>query len=52
MTQVEQWARVRRLGDGDEMRASALNFDAEDRRDSTFVRVCSFLNNVFSVSVN
>ncbi|RXW22118.1 hypothetical protein EST38_g3746 [Candolleomyces aberdarensis] len=35
----EQWARVRRLGDGDDMRASTLDFDSEDRWDATFVRV-------------
>ncbi|TEB06226.1 hypothetical protein FA13DRAFT_1654378 [Coprinellus micaceus] len=38
MSKVEQWARVRRLGDGDDMRAASLDFSSEDRRDATYIR--------------
>jgi hypothetical protein len=43
MTNVEQWARVRRLGDGDDMRAASLDFASEDRRDATYIRVSNRL---------
>jgi len=36
---VQQWGRVRVLDDGDDMHASALYRQAEDRRDATFIRV-------------
>ncbi|THU76673.1 hypothetical protein K435DRAFT_824523 [Dendrothele bispora CBS 962.96] len=35
---VEQWSKVRRLGGGDDMKASSMDNTAEDRRDATFIR--------------
>ncbi|KAK1220171.1 hypothetical protein PQX77_017074 [Marasmius sp. AFHP31] len=35
---VEQWSKVRRLGGGDDMKASSMDIDPEDKRDATFVR--------------
>jgi hypothetical protein len=40
---ITQWARVQRLAGGDLMYASELFFQAEDRRDATYVRVCIHL---------
>ena len=36
---IVQWAKVRRLGGGDDMLASELASYAEDRRDATFIHV-------------
>ncbi|KAJ6559311.1 hypothetical protein B0H10DRAFT_1845888 [Mycena sp. CBHHK59/15] len=39
---VDQWAKVQRLDDGDRMLASSMLTASEDRRDATYVRVCIF----------
>ncbi|TFK64165.1 hypothetical protein BDN72DRAFT_774893, partial [Pluteus cervinus] len=37
-TSIGQWARLRQLDDGDDMKAAALLPNAEDQRDATWVR--------------
>jgi hypothetical protein len=42
--EVEFWGKFRRLGGGDTMRAAAVcQSNAEDRREATYVRVCTTL---------
>jgi hypothetical protein len=45
MENVQQWARVRRLNGGDDIRAAGLDLVTEDRRDATFIRVSKFCIN-------
>ncbi|KAF5329111.1 hypothetical protein D9758_017948 [Tetrapyrgos nigripes] len=35
---VSQWAKVRRLGGGDDMKASAMDLHTEDHRNATYIR--------------
>jgi len=40
--EVEFWGKIRRLEGGDTMRAAAVcHANAEDRRDASYVRVCT-----------
>ena len=42
---VQEWGKLRILPAGDTIRASSLQASAGDRRDCTFVRVCTTLSN-------
>jgi hypothetical protein len=44
---ITQWARVQQLAGGDLMYASELFIQTEDRRDATYVRVCTHFEATF-----
>lgn len=40
LDEIEQWGKIRRLGEGDTMIASSLASKYDGKRDSTYIRVC------------